>query len=103
MSRKFERRKEDFICENCGHRIVGNGYTNHCPACLFSKHVDVNPGDRKCQCLGLMEPIGTISSRKGYTIIHRCQKCGAVKKNKSAKNDSFEAILAVSQKGGSHV
>ncbi|MEK7158524.1 MAG: RNHCP domain-containing protein, partial [Patescibacteria group bacterium] len=46
MSRTFQRRVEDFTCESCGAQVTGDGYTNHCPQCLVSKHVDVYPGDR---------------------------------------------------------
>ena len=40
---------EDFICENCGKDVEKSSYTarDHCPYCLYSKHVDINPGDRK--------------------------------------------------------
>jgi len=62
----------------------------------------VNPGDRKCQCLGVMEPIGVVSTSKGYIIIHKCQKCGMVKRNKSSVNDCFETILSIAKKGESH-
>ncbi|HYC79501.1 MAG TPA: RNHCP domain-containing protein, partial [Candidatus Binatia bacterium] len=54
----FQRTPENFVCENCGTKVSGNGYTNHCPNCLYSKHVDNNPGDRLNKCHGLMEPIG---------------------------------------------
>ena len=98
MSKKFSRCLEDFVCENCGQKVVGNGYTNHCPCCLFSKHVDINPGDRKNTCFGLMEPI-FIEMKKGkYIIIHRCLKCGKTHRCRSANNDSFEDILAVVRK-----
>lgn len=49
---KFEMNKslfteidESFICENCGKKVEKLGYScrNHCPYCLHSKHVDVNP------------------------------------------------------------
>ena len=56
--KKFQRTIEDFTCEQCNFAVKGNGYTNHCPKCLWSKHVDVNPGDRAATCGGLMEPIG---------------------------------------------
>ena len=38
---------EDFICENCGKDVEKSSYTarDHCPYCLYSKHVDINPGD----------------------------------------------------------
>jgi hypothetical protein len=100
VNRKFRRRKEDFICLNCGYHVRGNGYTNHCPACLFSKHVDINPGDRQCSCLGLMKPVGAESVRGGYVIIHQCIKCGAKKRNKAAQGDSFDAIVKASSGGG---
>ena len=58
VMRKFQRKKEDFICENCNKKVKGDGYTNHCPACLWSKHVDINPGDRLAECKGMMKPIG---------------------------------------------
>lgn len=95
MSSRFIRRKEDFLCENCGTKVRGGGYTNHCPHCLHSKHVDVNPGDRKSSCKGLMEPESVEQKGGAYVIVHRCTKCDAVKKNRAAKNDSVEALLAV--------
>jgi hypothetical protein len=44
--RNFQRCKEDFRCGHCGHLERGDGYTNHCTACLWSAHVDIQPGDR---------------------------------------------------------
>ncbi|MDD4027925.1 MAG: RNHCP domain-containing protein, partial [Bacilli bacterium] len=43
---------ENFICEVCKKEVKSLGYTarDHCPYCLSSKHVDINPGDRKCTC-----------------------------------------------------
>lgn len=99
MSSKFQRRIENFVCEHCGKKIVGNGYTNHCPHCLHSKHVDIYPGDRECACQGLMEPISVEPKKDGYVIVFKCQKCGFVKKNKSAENDDFEAILEIARNG----
>ena len=96
MSTSFIKRKEDFKCENCGHEVKGTGYTNHCPICLWSKHVDINPGDRLETCGGLMEPVGIEKHDDGYLIIHKCQKCGIKKKNKSSKDDSFEELLKLS-------
>ena len=45
--KKFERNREDFTCNNCELFVQGDGYTDHCPSCLYSKHVDINPGDRQ--------------------------------------------------------
>ena len=80
--KKFQKRIENFICENCGRKIKGDGYTNHCSNCLWSKHVDINPGDRKEACRGLMKPIGINLKEGEYILIHCCLKCGKEMKNK---------------------
>ncbi|GAP40373.1 RNHCP domain-containing protein [Flexilinea flocculi] len=99
MSAVFIRKKEDFICENCGKSVKGNGYTNHCPFCLYSKHVDIHPGDRSADCGGLMKPI-RIEIHKGEKIIyHQCLKCGYVKANKSAPDDDFDRIIEIMSTG----
>jgi rubrerythrin len=95
MSQTFLKNKEDFTCEKCGFLVVGDGYTNHCPKCLYSKHVDVNPGDRQAVCLGLMKPIRVEGTEKEYVLTHTCIKCGYSKRNKVAKNDSIDAITKV--------
>ena len=100
--KKFNRNIEDFTCENCGTEVQGNGYTNHCPNCLFSKHVDINPGDRSAECGGLMEPVGLEIKNGEYIIIHRCKKCGFTRKNKTSPDDDFEAVLSLSRKLAGH-
>lgn len=94
--RKFKRTKENFNCKKCGFFVRGNGYTNHCPRCLWSKHVDINPGDRRAMCGGLMEPAGAEVRGEKYIIIHRCVKCGFKKRNKAAENDNFDILLQIS-------
>ena len=70
---QFQRKVENFKCEHCGQMVEGNGYTNHCPYCLWSKHVDNSPGDRTNHCEGLMMPIDYEVKRSGtYFIIHKC-------------------------------
>ena len=93
---QFTRKTEDFTCDVCGTEVHGNGYTNHCPNCLSSKHVDVNPGDRASDCHGVMEPIGyEIKNGKEY-LIHQCVRCGHVRPNKVAPSDSRETLRQVS-------
>ena len=77
--------------------IEGSGYTNHCSACLWSKHVDVNPGDRQAECKGMMEPISVELKNREYVILHHCVKCGFEKKNKTSKDDNFDAIVQISK------
>lgn len=92
-SKRFSKREENFTCEMCGAEVAGTGYTDHCPNCLWSKHVDVNPGDRKSKCKGLMEPIRTESVRSGFLIKYRCKKCRMNKKSGAAKNDNNELLF----------
>ena len=49
-----------FICLNCTKiikKLTNGSYRNHCPYCLYSLHLDNQPGDRANKCRGLMEPI----------------------------------------------
>ena len=98
-TKKFTQIDEEFICENCGKKVPKLGYScrNHCPYCLYSKHVDQNPGDRAEECHGELKPIGLeIDSKKGYVIIHKCMKCGMIRKNKAAKDDNMDLIIELS-------
>ena len=97
MSTEFKRIKEDFVCEHCGKDVKGNGYTNHCPNCLWSKHVDNNPGDRANECGGLMEPIRVELEKQVYYLVFRCQKCGVIKRNKVQKDDDFNRVIEISK------
>ena len=94
----FQKTKEDFICEHCGTEVKGDGYTNHCPHCLYSKHVDINPGDREEDCGGLMEPVDLELKDGKYIIVHRCQRCGFVRRNKVDEGDDFNAVIDLSRK-----
>ncbi len=89
----FQRKKEDFVCENCGKSVCGNGYTNHCRMCLWSKHVDINPGDRAEECCGMMEPVGGEVGGGKNVIIHSCVKCGFERKNKLTDTDNMETFI----------
>ncbi len=92
----FTRRTEDFDCAVCHTHVTGNGYTNHCPTCLYSKHVDINPGDRASPCHGLMRPIGLDTKNGQQYIIHQCEKCGFTRRNKVSPDDDFRAVMALS-------
>ena len=97
MSNSFAKTVEDFVCEICGTKVKGTGYTDHCPNCLTSKHVDINPGDRMAKCGGLMEPIGLIKKKGKFQIKYRCQKCNYEKFNQAAPEDNQNKITQLSQ------
>ena len=95
----FSEKDEGFICENCQKEVLPLGYSSrdHCPYCLYSKHVDINPGDRKNLCKGLLKPIQLEKYRDTYKIIYECQSCKELHKNIIAKDDNMDEIIKISQ------
>jgi hypothetical protein len=100
MSRKGRRdpNGSSFTCIHCGRTIdaasCGTRHRNHCPVCLWSRHVDEEPGDRACTCRAPMAPIGVEVRRDGeWAIIHRCSGCGALRTNRIAGDDLELALL----------
>ena len=94
--KQFTKCVENFTCAHCGAVVCGNGYTNHCPKCLWSRHVDNNPGDRASDCGGMMEPI-TIEQRNGeFIITHKCVLCGKIIRQKASDNDDVDTIIDLS-------
>lgn len=91
---------DSFTCKQCGRLVVyagaGSGHRNHCPYCLTSLHLDVEPGDRAAGCGGRMEPIG-VWVRKGgeWAIIHRCRRCGALSSNRTAADDNPLKLMSI--------
>ena len=97
--KRFTKIDEEFICNNCGNKVEKLGYTSrdHCPTCLYSKHVDINPGDRLETCHGDLVPVSVeLNPKKGYVIIYRCKKCGKIRKNKAAEDDNMNLIIKLS-------
>ena len=96
--KKFNELDEGFICENCGEEVTPLGYSSrdHCPHCLYSKHVDINPGDRENECQGLLEPIEIEKFKDTYKIIYKCKKCRQLHKNIIAKDDNMNKIIEIS-------
>ena len=86
---------ESFKCGHCkafiGPTISGGRHRNHCPLCLYSRHVDDRRmGDRASECRALMEPIGSFFRPKGeQVVVHRCLGCGFERHNRVAADDSF--------------
>ena len=93
----FTKTVEDFNCAHCGAVVHGNGYTNHCPQCLWSRHVDNNPGDRAATCGGMMAPITVESDGDKFIITHKCEICGKVKRQITSDDDDMDAIIEISK------
>ena len=104
MKRRCEK---IFRCIHCqkdiGNQALGTRFRNHCPYCLWSKHLDTLPGDRKAGCGGAMTPIGLTFKAAGkekigeLMVVHLCQKCGARSKTRLAGDDQASTILFVYQ------
>jgi DNA-directed RNA polymerase subunit RPC12/RpoP len=88
-----------FTCGHCGRRVgplpSGGRNRNHCPYCLYSRHVDAErSGDRASMCQGIMEPIGVFERPNGEEVItHRCLVCGFERFNRVGADDD-EAVVA---------
>ena len=97
--KKFNMLDEEFICENCNKKIEKLSYTarDHCIYCLYSKHVDIMPGDRKNNCNGLLKPVGVEKFKNTYKIIYKCQKCRQYHKNIMANDDDFNKIIELTK------
>ena len=100
MKKRFIVINEKFICKNCGHENMPlkGSCRNHCSECLYSLHVDEKtPGDRESKCGELMKPVQLEhSGKKGFIIVHRCQKCGKEMRNKVAPDDNQESLRNLS-------
>src|SRR5258708_19736733 len=88
-----------FTCEHCGVDVSldapGTSHRNHCPTCLWSRHLDRNvPGDRKSDCPGGMEPIAvTVRGAGRWMLIHRCTPCGRLRINPAPPDHNLPLFL----------
>lgn len=88
----------DFICENCWEKIEKHpegSARNHCPICLYSKHLDDKfPWDRASSCEWLMMPIWIDYKKNKWNMIkHKCTKCWKIMLNKVAPDDDFLSLI----------
>jgi hypothetical protein len=100
----FTKINEAFTCGHCAHAVPPSSTTcrDHCPRCLHSLHVDVNPGDRAAGCGGLLVPKAYAPhKKKGFLIHYVCAKCQATRVNRfldhdALEGDNFEELLKLS-------
>jgi len=100
--------ERSFVCEQCGLDVdsepIGTDHRNHCPSCLWSRHLDgKTPGDRSAHCGGMMKPVVlTFKYEQEKTgelmLVHKCMLCGAVSKNRIAGDDKPESVECLFQK-----
>ncbi|MES2746234.1 MAG: RNHCP domain-containing protein [Bdellovibrionota bacterium] len=105
-SSRFSKINEEFTCDHCGKTVPLSEKTcrNHCPFCLYSKHVDIFPGDRANPCKGSLKPIGyELHSKKGLMIQFECKSCGQHTRNIALMDDryavdNYDLILSLTPK-----
>jgi hypothetical protein len=104
---------QEFRCLHCqvlvhiNHRYAGVNNRNHCPYCLWSRHLDeFKAGDRMSACKAAMKPIGLTlkeshnkyrSNSGELMLVHLCQDCGRVIINRIAADDYPPTIMQVFQ------
>ncbi len=99
----YKNENNAFVCGNCGRGVLaaqsGTLNRNHCPECLWSRHVDLRTGDRMSVCRGMMEPIGIwVKKDEEWSLIHRCVKCGFIRANRIAGDDNNEELMSLASK-----
>lgn len=96
-----QNRAESFRCQHCSFDVpmhaVGSTQRNHCPRCLWSRHVDEEVGDRRATCLASMEPVGLSLKANGgeLMLVHRCCGCGKVGRNRLSGDDDTKVVEEV--------
>ena len=101
-----------FTCINCRRWVfiniyMGTNNRNHCPYCLWSRHVDMQiPGDRSSGCDVGMKPIAVTLKKAGtdkwgnkkpgeVMLVHECTRCGKISINRVAADDDAKEIMKV--------
>lgn len=105
-NKRFTKNDSGFICAHCQREVLPlkSSSRDHCPFCLWSLHVDINPGDRENTCRAPMEPVAALPDpKKGYIIVYRCTKCREIHRNRAAYNvetqpDDLDLIIALTAK-----
>lgn len=93
-TKKFTKNNESFICDNCGKEVPTHltSSRDHCCFCLWGKHVDIFPGDRKNGCKGMLKPIGIKTTSGKNQIAYDCIKCGERIFNIIAEDDNKDEV-----------
>ena len=107
----------EFTCTHCRCQVSSDRFQsgvrnrNHCPYCLWSRHLDLNkPGDRLCACKAGMQPIG-LTIKPGHNkygsgqggelmLIHICTGCRKISINRIAADDNPSLLLEIFHSSG---
>ncbi|HEY3141940.1 MAG TPA: RNHCP domain-containing protein [Acidimicrobiales bacterium] len=95
--------RNSFRCRNCRLDVPldapGTAHRNHCPNCLWSRHLDDSPGDRSSECGSSMEPIAVCVRGGGeWVLVHRCTGCDTLHLNRTAGDDNPLPLMRLAVK-----
>ncbi len=105
MSRPHSSRRhrarggKSFRCLHCRLDVSldapGTRNRNHCPNCLWSRHLDDDvPGDRDADCGAAMEPIAiTVRGDGEWVLVHCCRGCAELHLNRTAGDDNALLLM----------
>ena len=101
----------DFKCAHCrhivssAHLLSGVNNRNHCPYCLWSRHLDLyTAGDRLSACKAPMQPLALTTkqckNKYGHghgelMLVHECSDCGGISINRIAADDDAHSLLGI--------
>jgi hypothetical protein len=101
----------DFKCAHChhiissAHLLSGVNNRNHCPYCLWSRHLDLyTAGDRLSACKAPMQPLALTTkqckNKYGHShgelmLVHECSDCGGISINRIAADDDAHSLLGI--------
>ena len=92
-----------FVCNVCARTVfpngAGSGHRNHCPYCLSSQHLDIEPGDREADCGGVMEPIAVwVEKTANGRSFTAARFAGALSSNRIAADDNPMKLMSLAMK-----
>jgi len=101
---KAKKKKADFRCRHCKTIVPGvapgSAHRNHCPQCLWSRHVDDGVGNRlgAIKCGHGMRPVAVRVRADGEVqILHQCvnDRCRKQSWNRLAADDVLYVVEAL--------
>lgn len=97
-ARRFIENNQGFVCKVCGVEVPlhPSSSRDHCNNCLYSLHIDIDPGDRLNSCKGLLRPVGIELKKGEKRVLYKCQNCGGRVVNITAPDDNSEEIVKLS-------
>lgn len=95
MGARFVKNNLGFKCAICETDVPPHPSSSrdHCTQCLYSMHVDVDPGDRENPCQGILKPVGLEIKKGEKRILYECERCRVRIVNVVAPDDNPDKVV----------